>query len=258
MLPMRLLRALRKSGGSRAKVGRKSAGGSDPVFVLHRSLRGRTPLRCKGPPGPFSRLRRGPRWLRHPCPVLRALLRLRVLFCGPLCDSGIRTLSCARHCGCVCFPAGSSAAPASAPCPARVSAAACAFLRALLRLRHVCFAAVPSAARAAALQSLLCLLFCGPFVQRGADAAFFAPCGPRLRRVSRIGGPASRLSPAPRYLCSSGWRTGPPGPVPPTARAAPHSGRRRGIAALPGLFRFGGRCESSVIIRKCAGDGIVE
>ncbi len=171
MLPMRLLRARRKSGGSRAAVGRWPGSGfrSAPLFAG-------TPLRCKGPPGPVSRLRQG------------------------LCGSG------------------------SVPCPARVSAATCAFLRAPLRLRHVCFAAVPSAARAAALQSLLCLLFCGPFVQRGADAAFFAPCGPRLRRVSRIGGPASRLASETRLPASL---------LHPGIFAAPVGGRDRPVRIRP-------------------------
>ncbi len=282
-------------GESRAEVGRKSGGGPDPVFVPHRSLRGRPPPAQGAARAGFA-ASAGP-------------LRLRVLFCGSLCDSGIRTLSCGPLCGCVCFSAGSSAVPASAPCPASPSAVACAFLRVSLRLRHlhpvlraslrrrvlfcgllcgsgirtlscerlcggVCFAAALSAVRAAGLRPLLCLLFCGPFVQRGADAAFFAPCGPRLRRVSRIGGPPSRLALTARlpaslrrpgvFAAPVGGRGRPvrfrpsPGPVPPTARAAAHSGRRRGIAALPSLSRPGGRCESSVIIRKCTGDGIVE
>ncbi len=249
MLPMRLLRALRESAGSRAEVRRKSGGGPGPVSVPHRiALCGDAPSGARGRPGRFRGFGRASAAacaflrvslrLRHPHPVLRASLRLRVLFCGLLCGSGIRTLSCERLCG------------------------------------GVCFAAALSAVRAAGLRPLLCLLFCGPFVQRGADAAFFAPCGPRLRRVSRIGGPPSRLALTARlpaslrrpgvFAAPVGGRGRPvrfrpsPGPDPPAARAAPHSGRRRGIAALPGLFRFGGRCESSVIIRKCAGDGIVE
>ena len=205
MLPMRLLRALRKSGGSRAKVGRKLGGGSDLVFVLHRSLRGRTPLRCKGPPGPFSRLRRGPRWLRHPCPVLRAPLRLRhphpvlraplrlrVLFCGLLCDSGIRTLSCGPLCGGVCFPAGSSVAPASASCPAEVSAARTADLRSALR---------PVRATRCGCRLLRSL--------RPASASRFSH--------RRPGFPPRSCTPVSLQLRSR--RTGPPGPDPPTARS---------------------------------------
>lgn len=229
MLPMRLLRARRKSGESRAEVRRKSGGGPGPVSVPHRTaLCGDAPP-VQGAAGPFSRLRQG------------------------LCGSG--SVPC---------PAGSSAVPASAPCPAGSSAAAA---------RVLCCSSLcgtcgrPSAPSVSPVLRPVRATRCGCRLLRSlrpASASRFSHRRPGF--PPRFGDPASRLAPAPRYLCSSG-RGGrdrpvrirpPPGPDPPAARAAPHSGRRRGIAALPGLFRFGGRCESSVIIRKCAGDGIVE
>lgn len=160
----------RKWGRSGAEVRQRPGSGcrSAPLFAG-------TPPSAQGASGPVLRLRRGPRRpcvlflrvlqrFRHPCPVLRASLQRRVLFCELFSGSGIRALSCARLCG------------------------------------GVCFAAALSAVRAAGLQSLLCLLLCGSPVQRGADAAFFAPCGPRLRRVPRIDGPAFCLASAPGFV----------------------------------------------------------
>ncbi len=238
MLPMRLLRARRKSGGSRAVARVRFPFRTAPLFAG-------TPLRCKGPPGRFRGfggasavpapcpVLRAPLRLRHPHPVLRASLRRRVFFCGSLCDFGIRTLSCGLFCGC----------------------GTCALLQ--FPLRHVrpafgpfcvsCFAARSCNAVRMPPSSLLAARVC---------VAFLASAARLPASLRRPGFPPRSCTPVSLQLRSR--RTGPPGPDPPAARAAPHSGRRRGIAALPGLFRFGGRCESSVIIRKCAGDGIVE
>lgn len=106
-------------GESRAEVGRKSGSGPDPVVVPHRSLRGH-PLRRKGPPGRF-------------CGFGGDLGGRVCFFCGFFSGSGIRVLSCGRLCSGVCFSVSSSAAPASALCPARVFAAACALPQPSLR-----------------------------------------------------------------------------------------------------------------------------
>lgn len=230
MLPMRLLRARRKSGGSRAVARVRFPFRTAPLFAG-------TPLRCKGPPGRFRGfggasavpapcpVLRAPLRLRHPHPVLRASLRLRVLSCGLLCGSGIRTLSCARLCGGVCFSAGPSATLASAPCPAGSSAAAA---------RVLCCSSLcgtcgrPSAPSVSPVLRPVRATRCGCRLLRSlrpASASRFSHRRPGF--PPRFGDPASRLAPAPRYLCSSG-RGGRDRPVrirpPPVRRRTPAAG----------------------------------
>lgn len=177
---MRFARSLARP----AKVGRKS-GGSRAVARIRFPFRtaplfAGTPLRCKGPPGRF----RG--------------------FGGDFGGFGIRTLSCGLLCGGVCFSAGSSAAAARVLCCSS--------------LCGTC--GRPSAPSVSPVLRPVRATRCGCRLLRSlrpASAPRFSHRRPAF--PPRFDGPASRLAPAARCLCSSGRRTGPPGPVPSIARS---------------------------------------